>query len=73
MTNHGAQRAQGAAWDSARASETPTVGWFVRRSAQWMGIVILALVLACSLYALASQVGANDSHVSKTPASEFKV
>jgi hypothetical protein len=73
MTNHGARGAQGTAWNDTPAPETPTVGWFVRRSAQWMGIMILALVLACSLYALASQVGANDSHVPKAPPPEFKV
>jgi hypothetical protein len=60
MTSHGAQGAQSAAWDGARAPETPTVGWFVRRSALWMGIMIVAVVLACTLYALASQVGAED-------------
>jgi hypothetical protein len=60
-------------WNGVQTPDTPTVGWFVRRSAQWMGIMILALVLACSLYALASQVGANDSHGLKTPPSEFKV
>jgi hypothetical protein len=60
MINEGAEAAQGAAFDSVRASQTPTVGWFVRRSALWMGTIIVAVVLACALYALASQVGAND-------------
>jgi hypothetical protein len=73
MTSHGAQGAQSTTWDDARASSTPTVGWFVRRSALWMGTLILAIVLACSLYGLASQVGANDAHVPKAPSPEFKV
>ncbi len=60
MTSHGAQGAQSAAWDGARAPETPTVGWFVRRSALWMGIMIVAVALACTLYAFASQVGADE-------------
>ena len=60
MINQGAEAAQSAAFDSVRASQTPTVGWFVRRSALWMGIIIVAVVLACTLYALASQVGADD-------------
>jgi hypothetical protein len=60
MTSHGAQGAQSAAWDGAHAPRTPTVGWFVRRSALWMGIMIVAVVLACTLYAVASQVGADD-------------
>ena len=60
MINQGAEAAQSAAFDSVRASQTPTVGWFVRRSALWMGIIIVAIVLACTLYALASQVGADD-------------
>ncbi|CAA2140830.1 hypothetical protein [Hyphomicrobium sp. ghe19] len=60
MINQGAEAAQSAAFDGVRASQTPTVGWFVRRSALWMGIIIVAIVLACTLYALASQVGADD-------------
>ncbi|MET0408068.1 MAG: hypothetical protein ABW006_06830 [Hyphomicrobium sp.] len=74
MTSHGAQGAQSAAWDDAGASSPPTVGWFVRRSALWMGIIVVALVFACSLYALASQVGANDVRgIPKAPSPEFKI
>lgn len=73
MTSHGAQGAQSVAWDDARASGTPTVGWFVRRSALWMGIMVVALVLACTLYGLASQVGANDTRIPRAPTPEFKV
>ena len=60
-------------WDDAPASETPTVGWFVRRSALWMGIVVLSVFMACALYGLASQVGANDARIPKAPMPEFKV
>lgn len=60
MINQGAEAAQSAAFDGVRASQTPTVGWFVRRSALWMGIIIVAVALACTLYALASQVGVDD-------------
>lgn len=74
MTSHGAQGGQSAAWGDARASKTPTVGWFVRRSALWVSIMALALVLACTLYGFASQVGANDVRgVPKAPPPEFKV
>jgi hypothetical protein len=39
-----------------------------------MGIMIVALVLACTLYALASQVGANDVRgMPKAPSPEFKI
>lgn len=73
MTTRGAQGAQSAAWNDTRASGTLTIGWFVRRSALWMGIMVAALVFACTLYALASQVGANDARVPKAPSPEFKV
>ena len=75
MSSHGVQGAESAAWDNARAAGTPTVGWFVRRSALWMGIMILALVLACTLYGLASQVGANDAlhGAAKAPSPELKI
>jgi hypothetical protein len=73
MTTRGGQGAQSAAWDDTRASGTLTIGWFVRRSALWMGIMVAALVFACTLYALASQVGANDARVPKAPSPEFKV
>lgn len=74
MTSHGAQGVQSAAWDDARASGTPTVGWFVRRSALWVGIMIVALVLACTLYAVVSQVGADNVRgVPKAPSPEFKI
>ncbi len=74
MTSQGAQGAQSAAWDDARASGTPTVGWFVRRSALWMGIMIVAVVMACTLYAFASQVGADDVRgAPKVPSPQIKV
>ncbi|RUO98118.1 hypothetical protein [Hyphomicrobium sp.] len=73
MTSHGAQGAQGAAWDEARASGVPTVGWFVRRSALWMGIMVVALVLACTLYAVASQGASDIRGIPKNPAPELKV
>jgi hypothetical protein len=75
MNNQGAQGAQSAAWDEAHSSGTPTVGWFVRRSALWMGIMIVSVVMACTLYALASQVGAGDARgvMPKIPTPEIKV
>ena len=70
----GPQVAQSAAWDTLVRPDAPTVGWFVRRSALWMGIMIVAIVLAVPLYALASQVGANDVRgLPKAPTPEFKV
>jgi hypothetical protein len=39
-----------------------------------MGIMVVSLVMACTLYALASQVGADDARgVPKVPPPEFKV
>ncbi|MFT3731155.1 MAG: hypothetical protein QM780_06980 [Hyphomicrobium sp.] len=73
MTSHGAQGAESPGWDDARASRIPTVGWFVRRSALWMVIMAIALILACTLYGVASQGGANDARIPKPPLSEFKV
>ena len=63
MINQGADAAQSAAFDGVPASSIPTVGWFVRRSALWIGILTVAVVFACTLYALASQVGADDIRV----------
>ncbi|CCB65723.1 hypothetical protein RLW55_13590 [Hyphomicrobium sp. B1] len=73
MTTQSVERAEGAAWDDARASGTLTVGWFVRRSALWMGIMFVALVLACTLYGVASQVGADGARIPRAPSPEFKV
>lgn len=73
MTTQSVERAEGAAWDDARASGTLTVGWFVRRSALWMGIMFAALVLACTLYGVASQVGADGARIPRAPSPEFKV
>ncbi|WP_045835934.1 hypothetical protein [Hyphomicrobium sp. 99] len=73
MINHGAEAAQSAAFESVSTSPTPTVGWFVRRSALWIGIITVAIVFACTLYALASQVGANDIQVHKAAEPTLKV
>jgi len=43
---------------------TPTVGWFVRQSALWVGIVAIAVVLACGLYAMASTSGPSHARAS---------
>ena len=71
MTIHGAHGAQEAVWDEKRPAPTLTVGWFVRRSALWLGIMIVALILACSLYAFASQGG--EGHGAKGTPSESKI
>ena len=74
MTSQGAQGAQSAVWNESKVPGTPTVGWFVKRSALWMGIMIVALVLACTLYGLASQVGAKDTRgVPKAPSPTLKI
>ncbi len=73
MTSHGAQEAEGAAWNEARADEVPTVGWFVRRSALWMGIMVVALVMACTLYAVASQGASEIRGAPEEPLTELKV
>jgi hypothetical protein len=62
MTTHGASPAQTAAWNKERSVGPPTVGWFVRRSALWASIVIIAVVSACALYAIASGVGTDNVH-----------
>jgi hypothetical protein len=39
-----------------------------------MGVMVVALVLACTLYALASRVGANGAGgVPRGPSPEFKI
>jgi len=73
MINQGAEAAQSAAFDGVSTTPVPTVGWFVRRSALWMGIITLAIVLACTLYALASQVGADDIRVPRAAEPTLKV
>ena len=73
MINQGAEAAQSAAFDGVRASSIPTVGWFVRRSALWVGILTAAVVFACTLYALASQVGADDIRVPRPEQPALKV
>lgn len=46
----------------------------MRRSALWLGIMVAALVLACTLYAVASQVGPDGAHASpKAPSPELKI
>ena len=74
MTTHGASPAQTAAWNNQRRVGAPTVGWFVRRSALWAGIVIVAVVAACALYAIASGVGTDAVHAApKAVAHPLKV
>jgi hypothetical protein len=34
-----------------------TLGWFVRRSALWLGVVAAGVILACLVYAAASDAG----------------
>ncbi|HET6390639.1 hypothetical protein [Hyphomicrobium sp.] len=72
MITQGAEAAQNAAFDDVRAS-TPTVGWFVRRSALWISILTVAVVFACTLYALASQVGADDTRMPQPEQPALKV
>lgn len=45
----------------------------MRRSALWMGIMVVALVLACTLYAVASQGASDIRGIPKNPAPELKV
>ena len=74
MTTHGASSAQTAAWNEERRVGAPTVGWFVRRSALWAGIVIVAVVSVCALYAIASGVGTDNVHAApKTSVHPLKV
>jgi len=74
MTTHGAPPAQSAAWDDERAADTPTVGWFVRRSALWAAIVLAAVISACALYSIASDVGASDVKIpARAQAAPLKV
>lgn len=59
MTISGATSTESSAWDSDVQSVAPTIGWFLRRSALWAAIVLAAVVFACALYALATDVGAS--------------
>jgi hypothetical protein len=56
----GAPLAEDAAWVDQSRLAVPTIGWFVRRSALWAGIVIAAVALACAFYSIAS--GFEDVH-----------
>jgi hypothetical protein len=61
MTVH---EAPASAWENGRIPGVPTVGWFVRRSALWIGIVAIAVILACGLYAVVSNAGTSHSRAS---------
>jgi hypothetical protein len=63
MDIHGGAPSQSAAWGDEPRVSVPTIGWFLRRSALWMCIVAVAVVLACALYAAAA-----DTAPSQTPA-----
>ena len=63
MTVHEVPSGQ-SAWEDGRVVGTPTVGWFVRQSALWVGIVAIAVVLACGLYAMASTSGPSHARAS---------
>jgi hypothetical protein len=54
---------QPVAWDDVRKIGVPTVGWFVRQSALWAGIVAIAVTLACALYSVAGDAGAGHGPV----------
>jgi hypothetical protein len=54
MTTRGISSPESAAWDSRPKSDAPTLSWFVRRSALWATIVIIAVISACALYAVVS-------------------
>jgi hypothetical protein len=72
MTTYGAS-AQRAAWDSNR-SETPTIGWFLRRSALWAAIVVAGVISACALYAIVTSSGAEGVRaIPKAVAQPLKV
>ena len=62
MITDGVPAVHEAGWEDNQKSNgsngTPTIGWFVRRSALWAGIVALAVASACALYALAGGAGA---------------
>lgn len=73
MTTQGATSAQSAAWNDEHKPAAPTVGWFVRRSALWAGIVVVAVISACALYAIASDVGAGDVRAAPKAQQPLKV
>ncbi|MBA2124660.1 hypothetical protein DLM45_00245 [Hyphomicrobium methylovorum] len=77
MTVSGASSAESSTWeDSVQSvqSVTPTVGWFLRRSALWAAIVVAAVVSACALYAFANDVGASNTHMGPAQTSQsFKI
>jgi hypothetical protein len=47
---------EGAALENESAHGVRTLGWFVRRSALWLGVVAAGVILACLVYAAASDV-----------------
>jgi hypothetical protein len=49
-----------------------TVGWFIRRSALWLGVVAAGVILACLVYAAASDVDGSTG-VPKPEAAQTKV
>jgi hypothetical protein len=52
------------AWENGNLPGVPTIGWFVRRSALWVGIVAIAVMLACGLYAVVSKAGTSHPRAS---------
>lgn len=48
-----------------------TVGWFIRRSALWLGVVAAGVILACLVYAAASGVE-GSAGVSKPEVAQTK-
>ena len=73
MTTYGASSAQSAAWDG-KQSETPTIGWFLRRSALWAAIVVAGVISACALYAIVTSTGAQGVRaIPKAVAQPLKV
>ena len=74
MTTYGASSAQGAAWNGKDSSGTPTIGWFVRRSALWAAIVLAGVVSACALYSIVNDAGASGVRITpKAAAHPLKV
>jgi hypothetical protein len=61
-----------AALENESARGVRTVGWFVRRSALWLGVVAAGVILACLVYAAASDVE-SPAGTSKIEAAQTKI
>jgi hypothetical protein len=61
MAAHGGPAVEETGWEKRSIAAAPTIGWFLRRSALWAGILLIGIVFACALYAFASDTTAGST------------